>query len=129
MPKYITNAEVSSLASGPEERERERELEEDRHLGARKDVIGATLLSVLGFFTGDLIQTRALRHWRSVDSITIFLFALPSTVFGIGLISLWNTPWTNLIYSTPVIIILGPSGSGKGRSSCFRKSLDSPWST
>ena len=70
-------------------------------------VIGATLLTFLGFCTGYLIQTKALRYWRSVDSLTIFLFALPGTVIGIGLISLWNTPWTNFIYSTPVIIILG----------------------
>lgn len=70
-------------------------------------VIGATLLSFLGFFTGYLIQMKALRFWRFVDSLTIFLFALPSTVIGIGLISLWNTPWTNFIYSTPIIIILG----------------------
>lgn len=70
-------------------------------------VIGATILTFLGFFTGYLIQTKALRFWRSVDSLTIFLFALPSTVIGIGLISLWNTPWTNFIYGTPVIIILG----------------------
>jgi iron(III) transport system permease protein len=69
--------------------------------------IGATLLSILGFFTGYLIHTRALRCWRSVDSLTIFLFALPGTVIGIGLISLWNTPWTNIIYGTPMIIILG----------------------
>ena len=70
-------------------------------------VIGATLLTFLGFFTGYLIHTKALRCWRSVDSLTIFLFALPSTVIGIGLISLWNTTWTNFIYSTPMIIILG----------------------
>ena len=70
-------------------------------------VIGATLLTFLGFFTGYLIQTKALRFWRTVDSLTIFLFALPGTVIGIGLISLWNMPWTNFIYSTPVIIILG----------------------
>ena len=70
-------------------------------------VIGATLLTFLGFFTGYLIQTRALRFWRFVDSMTIFLFALPGTVIGIGLISLWNTPCTNFVYSTAMIIILG----------------------
>ncbi len=70
-------------------------------------VIGATLLTILGFFAGYIIQTKALRSWRSLDSLTIFLFALPSTVIGIGLISLWNTPWTNWIYRTPMIIILG----------------------
>ncbi len=69
--------------------------------------IGATLLSLLGFFTGYLIHTKAFRFWPTVDSVTLFLFALPSTVIGIGLISLWNTPWTNLVYSTPVIILLG----------------------
>jgi len=53
--------------------------------------IGATLLTVLGFFTGYLIQTKALRCWWSIDSITIFLFALPGTVIGIGVIGLWNT--------------------------------------
>jgi len=69
--------------------------------------IGATLMSFVGFFTGYLIHTRALKLWRFVDSLTIFLFALPSTVIGIGLISLWNTPSTNFIYATPAIIIIG----------------------
>jgi len=68
---------------------------------------GATLLSLLGFFTGYLIHTKAFRFWAAVDSTTLFLFALPSTVIGIGLISLWNTPWTNWVYGTPVIVLLG----------------------
>lgn len=69
--------------------------------------IGASLLTILGFLTGYLIHTRALRFWRAVDSLTIFLFALPSTVIGIGLVSLWNRPATNFIYATPLIIVLG----------------------
>lgn len=68
---------------------------------------GATLLSVLGFFVGYLIHTRAFRTWRAIDSLTIFLFALPSPVIGIGLVSLWNRPATNLIYATPMIILVG----------------------
>ena len=70
-------------------------------------VIGASLLTVLGFLSGYLIHSKGLPFWRSVDSLTILLFALPSTVIGIGLISLWNRPLTNFIYATPVIIILG----------------------
>ncbi len=70
-------------------------------------VAGATLLTLLGFFIGYLVQTKALRFWRFVDSVTIFLFALPGTVIGIGLISLWNTPATNFIYGTPWIILFG----------------------
>ncbi len=69
--------------------------------------IGASALTVLGFFTGYLIHTRAFRFWRAVDTLTIFLFTLSGTVVGIGLISLWNHPATNFIYGTPAIIILG----------------------
>lgn len=70
-------------------------------------VIGASALTFLGFFLGYMIHTKAFRVWPAVDSLTIFLFALPSTVIGIGLISLWNQPLTNFIYGTPVIILLG----------------------
>jgi iron(III) transport system permease protein len=70
-------------------------------------MIGATLLTLLGFFCGYLIHNRTLRLWRSVDAMALFLFTLPGTIIGIGLISLWNTPMTNAIYSTPAIIILG----------------------
>jgi len=70
-------------------------------------VIGASVLSVIGFFIGYLVHTRALTYWRSIDTLTLFLFALPATVTGIGLIGLWNTPWTNLIYATPLIIVFG----------------------
>jgi len=69
--------------------------------------IGATSLTILGFFLGYLIHTEVFPFWQAVDSLTIFLFALPSTVIGIGLISLWNRPETNFIYGTPAIIILG----------------------
>ncbi len=70
-------------------------------------VIGATSLTLFGFFSGYLIQTKTFRYWRAIDFTTIFLFALPGTVIGIGLISLWNTPYTNFIYGTLWIIILG----------------------
>jgi iron(III) transport system permease protein len=69
--------------------------------------IGATLLTVLGFFCGYLVQSRAFHIWRSVDALALLLFTLPGTVIGIGLISLWNRPSTNLIYATPAIIVLG----------------------
>ena len=69
--------------------------------------VGATLLTLLGFFLGYLVHHRALPIWRGVDALTLFLFTLPGTVIGIGLISLWNRPWTNLIYATPAIIVLG----------------------
>ncbi len=71
---------------------------------------GATLLTITGFFLGYLVQKRALSFWRSADSLSLFLFALPGTVIGIGLIGLWNTAGTNFIYGTSLIIILGYLG-------------------
>ncbi len=70
-------------------------------------IIGATFLSILGFFLGYIIQTKLFSFASIIDSFTIFLLALPSTVIGIGLINMWNTSWTKFIYSTPLIIIMG----------------------
>ncbi len=69
--------------------------------------IGASALSIIGFFSGYLIHNKAFVFWQSLDSVTIFLFALPSTLIGIGLVLLWNRPSTNFIYATPIIIIFG----------------------
>jgi iron(III) transport system permease protein len=70
-------------------------------------VIGATLLTLLGFFCGILIHDPTQPLARSVDGLALFLFTLPGAVIGIGLIGLWNRPMTNVIYATPAIIILG----------------------
>jgi iron(III) transport system permease protein len=69
--------------------------------------MGATLLTIVGFFLGYSIHNRALRFWRSIDWLTVFLLALPSTVIGIGMVTVWNHPATRLIYSTPAILLLG----------------------
>lgn len=70
-------------------------------------LIGATLLSVLGFFCGYLVHNQERLLGRSIDALALFVFTLPGTVIGIGLISLWNTPMTNAIYGSAAIIILG----------------------
>lgn len=67
----------------------------------------ATVLSILGFFLAYLISRRALAVWRWVDAILLFLFTLPGTVIGIGLMALWNRRQTNWIYATPVILVIG----------------------
>lgn len=69
--------------------------------------VAATLLTLLGFFCGYLIYSKALPLWRSVDALALFLFTLPGTVIGVGLIGVWNHPATNFIYATPAILILG----------------------
>ena len=68
---------------------------------------GATLLTVLGFFMGYIIHKKALKAWKLADQICFFLFAIPGTVLGIGLIKLWNRPVTSFVYSSFLIIIIG----------------------
>jgi iron(III) transport system permease protein len=70
-------------------------------------ILGASLITLLGWALGYLIHTRALSCWRSVDLLTLVLFAMPGTVIGIGLVSLWNRPETSFIYATPMIVLLG----------------------
>jgi iron(III) transport system permease protein len=70
-------------------------------------IVGATALTVVGFLCAYLIHDRTLTLWRGVDVLALFLFALPGTVIGIGLIGLWNTPVTSFLYGSPVIVIVG----------------------
>jgi iron(III) transport system permease protein len=67
--------------------------------------VGATLLTVIGFFCGYLIHHRALRVWRAVDTLTLLLFTLPGTVIGVGLIALWNRPGTGFLYVSAAMVI------------------------
>jgi iron(III) transport system permease protein len=68
---------------------------------------GASLLAVLGFFWGYLAERRTLFLWWTNEWIALLLLALPGSVIGIGLISLWNTKATSFIYASPAILILG----------------------
>ena len=68
---------------------------------------GATSIMILGFFLGYLLERKSICFPYFAGSITIFLFAMPGTVIGIGLISLWNTQGTNFIYNSMAIIIFG----------------------
>jgi iron(III) transport system permease protein len=69
--------------------------------------VGASVLAVMGLLLGYAIDRRALPFWRAIDWTAIALFAMPSTVVGIGLVALWNRPLPVPVYGTPAIIILG----------------------
>ncbi|MCP5005103.1 MAG: iron ABC transporter permease [Planctomycetes bacterium] len=69
--------------------------------------VGATCLTVSGFFLGYLLERKAIRLFYVSDSIAVFLFALPGAVVGIGLSGLWNRPGTNFIYASMGIIVFG----------------------
>ncbi len=67
----------------------------------------APLLAVLGFFWGYIAERRTLPVWWANEWLALLLLALPGSVIGIGLISLWNTKATGFIYASPAILILG----------------------
>jgi iron(III) transport system permease protein len=69
--------------------------------------VGATVLALMGLLLGYTVDRRALPFWRAIDWTAIALFAIPSTVIGIGLVALWNRPLPVTVYGTPAIIILG----------------------
>lgn len=69
--------------------------------------LGASLIAGLGFPLAYAIQRKALPLGKSVDSFTVILFALPSTVLGVALISFWNRPGLSVVYASPVIVVIG----------------------
>jgi iron(III) transport system permease protein len=47
----------------------------------------------------------------AIDTLMIVLFAVPSTVLGIGLIGVWNRPGAlGVVYATPAMLVLAPLG-------------------
>jgi len=70
----------------------------------------AALLTLLGFLSAYVISFRLLVGWRFFDGGIVFLFTLPSTLFGIGLILLYNRAWLDFIYASAFIVILAYVG-------------------
>lgn len=56
-------------------------------------------------------RARMSRGGRAVDMLMIVLFAVPSTIVGIGLIGVWNRPGIpGAVYSTPAMLALASLG-------------------
>jgi len=68
---------------------------------------GGAFLAAEGFLLAVLTAERPRGAGAAADGLALFLFAVPGAVMGVGLIVLWNRPWANLIYATPVILLLG----------------------
>lgn len=64
---------------------------------------GAAIIAIVGF---SFAYLKARRSYGSIDFMLMLTFAIPSVVAGIALINYYNTPFLNLIYSTPAIIFI-----------------------
>ena len=69
--------------------------------------VGGALLAVEGFVLAMLVRERPRGTGAAVDAAALFLFAVPGAVMGVGLIVLWNRPSANIVYATPLILLLG----------------------
>ena len=69
--------------------------------------IAASLIIALASFLG-YWRGRARTRWRGAfDLVLLIIFAVPSTVLGVGLIGLWNRPGVfGEIYTSQVMIII-----------------------
>lgn len=70
-------------------------------------IVGSTLTVGLGVVLGYAHGRAHSRAGRLGDLAFVVLFAVPSTVIGVGLIGLWNRPGLpGQIYASPIILIL-----------------------
>ena len=68
---------------------------------------GATLVVAIAIWLAYL-RARMPRFGRSADVLLITLFAIPSTVVGVGLIGLWNrSGWPGTIYDSDGMFLIG----------------------
>lgn len=69
--------------------------------------IGSLLAIFIGFVAAYFSERYRKKHF---DWLLLFIFAIPSIVFGISLIKFYNSPILNFIYSSFGIIIIGYIG-------------------
>jgi len=69
--------------------------------------LGASLLAFFGLFAAYIMQYKTTKYWYFLQSFILFLFVLSSITLGISLILFWNHSFTNFIYATPLLLLLG----------------------
>ncbi len=67
----------------------------------------ATVMVILAFIVSYITERAKKVLKGSLDFVSLLPFAIPATIFGIGLTATWNTPSTKFIYGTSLIIIFG----------------------
>ncbi|HET6981914.1 MAG TPA: ABC transporter permease subunit, partial [Myxococcaceae bacterium] len=68
--------------------------------------IAATVIAALGFVLGHA-AARRLRGASSLDGLSMLAFITPAPVLGVGLIAVWNRGWTQAVYGSLAILVVG----------------------
>ncbi len=66
----------------------------------------ATLATVLAYILSVYKQEKKGYKHDLLHALLFLPFAFPATLFGIGLIHLWNRPWTSWVYSGISIVLI-----------------------
>src|SRR5207247_859877 len=68
--------------------------------------VAATIIAALGLVVGHGLA-RGRAGSRLLDAAGALAFVTPAAVLGVGLISLWNRPATQVVYGSLAIIVIG----------------------
>ncbi|OQX80105.1 MAG: hypothetical protein B6D61_02525 [Bacteroidetes bacterium 4484_249] len=68
---------------------------------------GAVITAFIGFVAAYVSE---IKKKKSFDWLLLFVFAIPSTIFGISLIKFYNHPAFDFIYSGYAILLIGYTG-------------------
>ena len=68
---------------------------------------GAFFTLILSFALAYLIEQTKVRGRKIVEFLSYFPLAVPGVAVGIGLITIWNKPVVDYIYSSSFIVIIG----------------------
>jgi iron(III) transport system permease protein len=66
----------------------------------------ATLIAGLGLVLGHA-AARRIRGATSLDALSMLAFITPAPILGAGLIAVWNRGWTQAIYASLAILVVG----------------------
>ncbi len=70
-------------------------------------IISSLIMVFISFILSYYIERSSGKRKECIDIMTVLPFAIPATVLGIGLISVWNNEWSNFIYGSVMILIIG----------------------
>lgn len=68
--------------------------------------VAATSIVLVGVLLGHALA-RMRRGAATLDALALLAFMTPASVLGVGLISVWNRPATQVVYSTAAILVVG----------------------
>ncbi len=71
---------------------------------------GAMIIVFVGFTAAFFSARQTGKIGSTFDWLLLFIFAIPSTIFGISLIKFYNQPMLDLIYSSYIIILIAYMG-------------------